>query len=290
MTSLATETTSARGRGRNDSHWRLPGRYVIFALVCVIAFATSYPLVWMMMTALKTEAAIAADPLSLLPASPQPQNFVEAWRAIQPFFINSVLLAVLSVSGVLVVSSLAGYAFARLDFPGKSIAFLLILATAIVPNIVYILPQYLMFQRIGWIDTFYPLWVPRAMTPVFGTFLMRQAFMTLPRELEEAGLMDGANRFQIFLLIMLPQTAPALAAVAIFTFIESWNDLLGPLIFVNSIELQTLPLALAQFQGQFFTTVSTLMAASTITVAPVIILYLVAQRYFVEGITTTGLK
>lgn len=243
-----------------------------------------------MMTALKTEAAIAADPLSLLPASPQPQNFVEAWRAIQPFFINSVLLAVLSVSGVLVVSSLAGYAFARLDFPGKSIAFLLILATAIVPNIVYILPQYLMFQRIGWIDTFYPLWVPRAMTPVFGTFLMRQAFMTLPRELEEAGLMDGANRFQIFLLIMLPQTAPALAAVAIFTFIESWNDLLGPLIFVNSIELQTLPLALAQFQGQFFTTVSTLMAASTITVAPVIILYLVAQRYFVEGINTTGLK
>ena len=290
MTALAAGTTSARGQRRNSPHWRLRGRYVVFALVCVIAFATSYPLVWMIMTALKTEAAIAADPLSLLPTSPQPQNFVEAWRALQPFFINSVLLAVLSVSGVLVVASLAGYAFARLNFPGKTIAFLLILATAIIPGIVYILPQYLMFQRIGWIDTFYPLWVPRAMTPVFGTFLMRQAFMTLPRELEEAGLIDGANRFQVFLLIMLPQTGPALAAVAIFTFIESWNDLLGPLIFVNSIELQTLPLALAQFQGQFFTTVSTLMAASTITVAPVIILYLVAQRYFVEGITTTGLK
>lgn len=293
---MAADTLSGVLSGQRRAWWLGPRltprrrRALVFMLVCLITFVAIYPLIWMLVTSLKSEAEIAQNPVGLMLNEPQPQNYLEAWEAVRPFFLNSVMLAALSVTGVLVVSSLAGYAFARLSFPGKNIAFLLILATAIVPSVVYMLPQYLLFQRIGWIDTFYPLWVPRAMTPVFGTFLMRQAFMTLPRELEDAALVDGANRFQVFLLVMLPQTKPALAAVGIFTFIESWNDLFGPLIFINSLEKQTLPLALAQFQGEFFTTVSTLMAASAITVIPVIVVYLFAQKYFVEAIATSGLK
>ena len=287
-------TTTAAAR-RPPSIWAqyFPdsgSRWILFLLSCSIAFVTLFPLIWMIITSLKPEAAVSADPLNLIPPYLEWSNYAQAWQAIAPFFFNSVMLGVINVIGVLIVSSMAGYAFARLEFPGKNLAFSLVLATAIVPGIVYLVPQYQLFQSLGWIDTYYPLWVPKVLTPVFGTFLMRQAFMTLPKELEDAALIDGAWRVQIFLLVMLPQTKPALAAVGIFTFIESWNDLFGPLIFVNSAQYQTLPIALAQFQGQFFTTVSILMAASTITVVPVVVMYLFAQKYFVQAITATGLK
>jgi multiple sugar transport system permease protein len=147
-----------------------------------------------------------------------------------------------------------------------------------------------MFQSFDWIDTHYPLWVPRILTPVFGTFLMRQAFKTLPQELEDAARVDGASTFTIYWRIMLPQVKPAMAAIGVFTFVESWNDLFGPLIFINSTELQTLPMALALFQGEFFTNISLLMAASTITIFPVLAIYLAAQKYFVQGIASTGMK
>jgi multiple sugar transport system permease protein len=263
------------------------GRYVVMT-----AFALAFlaPLLWMIGTSMRPEADIAANPLAFIPTRVDPQNYPAAISAILPFFLNSVKLAVFSVVGVLVVASLAGYAFARLPFRGKSILFGVVLATSIVPQIVYLLPQYALFQELGWIDTQYPLWIPRALTPVFGTFLLRQAFATLPKELEDAARLDGCTTFQIFWRVMLPQVKPALATVGVFTFVESWNDLFGPLIFINSTELQTLPLALSLFQGEFFTTISTLMAASTITVLPVLIVYAFAQRYFVEGIASSGLK
>lgn len=248
------------------------------------------PLLWMFSASLKTEADIAANPLSLIPQLWQPGNYVEAFTSISPFLWNSTKLAAINVVGVLVISSIAGYAFARLQFWGRDVAFLLVLATAIIPGIVLILPQYVIFQEIGWVDTHIPLWAPRVLTPVFGTFLMRQAFLGLPKELEEAAKVDGVTVFGIYARIMLPQVKPALAAVAVFTFVESWNDLFSPLVFINSTELQTLPVALAQFQGQYFSTTNILMAASAITVIPVLAVYLLAQRYFVEGLATSGLK
>jgi multiple sugar transport system permease protein len=282
---------AATSPGRRRPPRRLrPGRILLFVVMALIALSTLFPLIWMVLTSLKTEASISKAPLDLIPTSVQWSNYLSAWKQVAPFFLNSAFLAVISVAGVLIVASLAGYGFARLDFPGKSIAFSLVLATSIVPGIVYLIPQYILFQHIGWINTFYPLFLPRIMTPVFGTFLLRQAFLTLPKELEDAALVDGASRFLIYLRVMLPQVKPALAAVGIFTFIESWNDLFGPLIFINSTNLQTLPLALAQFQGDFFTTVSLLMAASTITVIPVLVVYLFFQKYFVQAITATGLK
>lgn len=263
------------------------GRLVIM-LALVVVFAA--PLLWMVNNSLRTETEIATSPLGLAGPDLQLGNYAVAGQAVAPFFLNSVKLAVLNVVGVLVIGSLAGYAFARMHFPGKGVLFAVVLATAIVPSIVYLIPQYALFQQLGWIDTHLPLWVPRVLTPVFATFLLRQAFLGLPRELEDAARIDGAGTLQIFARVMVPQVRPALAAVGIFTFIESWNDLFGPLIFINSTSLQTLPVALALFRGEFFTTVSTLMAASTLTVLPVLLVYLFAQQYIVEGITSSGVK
>ncbi|RCK70176.1 carbohydrate ABC transporter permease [Desertihabitans brevis] len=291
QTALPAAPGAEQGRGYRRRARRLSGWSfvrVLFMLALVVVFAT--PLLWMINSSLRTEAAIAADPLGLAGPRLELDNYAVAGEAVAPFFLNSVKLAVLNVVGVLLIGALAGYAFARMQFPGKGVLFAVVLATAIVPGIVYLIPQYALFQQLGWIDTHLPLWVPRVLTPVFATFLLRQAFLGLPRELEDAARIDGAGTLQIFFRVMIPQVKPALAAVGIFTFIESWNDLFGPLIFLNSTSLQTLPVALALFRGEFFTTVSTLMAASTLTVAPVLVVYLFAQRYIVEGITSSGVK
>lgn len=287
---IASRRTIPATSGANARAGRLVARSArfIFMLVLAIAFAT--PLLWMLATSLKSMSDLSANTLSLIPRPFVWSNYTEAFEAIQPFLWNSVELAFINVVGVLLVSSIAGYAFARLEFRGRDLAFLLVLATAIIPSIVLLIPQYVIFQRIGWIDTQLPLWVPRVLTPVFGTFLLRQAFMSLPRELDDAAKIDGVGVFGIYWRILLPQVKPAVAAVAVFTFIESWNDLFGPLIFINSTNLATLPLALAQFSGEYFSDTTLLMAASAISILPVIVVFLIAQRYFVQGIAASGLK
>lgn len=289
-TNRPTERSSRPAGIHNGRPLALAGRSGKLILMTMLAISFLTPLSWMLSASLKTEQDIAENPMGFIPQSWEWQNYAAAFESIRPFFINSAMLAAINVVGVLAIASVAGYAFGRLHFRGRDLAFSLVLATAIIPGIVLIIPQYIIFQQIGWVDTFYPLFLPRILTPVFGTFLLRQAFMTLPKELEEAAQLDGLNTFMIYARIMLPQVKPALAAVAVFTFVESWNDLFGPLIFINSTELQTLPIALAQFQGEFFSTTNLLMAASTITVVPVIAVYLIAQKYFVQGIATSGLK
>ena len=287
---IPTQRRVVVGTGTNTRTGRLLARWGRWILMLFLAIAFVLPLLWMLASSLKSEADISEHTLSLIPEHFQWNNYVQAFVAIRPFLFNSIELAVINVVGVLVIASIAGYGFARLRFPGRDAAFFLVLATAIIPGIVLLIPQYIIFHRIGWIDTQLPLWVPRVMTPVFGTFLLRQAFMTLPQELEDAAKVDGVSVFGIYARIMLPQIKPALAAVAVFTFIESWNDLFGPLIFINSTNLQTLPIALAQFSGEYFSTTSLLMAASTITIVPVLIVYVLAQKYFVQGIASSGLK
>jgi multiple sugar transport system permease protein len=269
---------------------RRANRTVHYAVMIVLALIFLLPLIWMLSTFLKTVAQTLTVPPTFWPPDPQWANYAEVWKLVPQFLYNSVKLAVLNVVGLLFVASLAGYAFARIDFPGRDIAFLLLLASAILPGIVYLLPQYILFRDVGWIDTHYPLWVPRVLTPVVGTFLLRQSFKTVPNELEDAARLDGCSTFQIYWRVMLPQVKPALAAVGILTFLESWNDLFGPLIFLNSAELQTLPVALALFQGEFFTQLNLLMAAATVSVLPVLVLFFAAQRYFIQGITMDGLK
>jgi multiple sugar transport system permease protein len=261
-----------------------------YAVMVLLAAAFVLPLAWMVGASLKNEGSVLGSPLELFPGHPQWHNYSEVFDVIPTFFYNSVKLAAVNVVGLLITSSLAGYGFARLKFPGRNVLFVLLLSTAMIPGIAYLIPQYLVFREIGWVDTQLPLWVPRVFTPVFATFLMRQYFMSLPQELEDAARVDGASTFQIYWRIMLPQTTPALGAIAIFTFLDSWNDLFGPLIYINSEELQTLPVALAQFQNEYFTQITLLMAGATIAVMPVIIVYLVAQKQFIRGITMTGIN
>lgn len=261
--------------------------YVVMAVLAVIFLA---PLLWMITASLKPENEVLVIPPTFIPRHFQFENYVEVWGVIPRFLYNSVKLAALTVGGVLIVTSMAGYAFARLEFWGRDVAFSILLSTLMVPSIVTLIPLYIIYRDIGWIDTHYPLWVPKVLHSVFAIFLLRQFFKQIPRDLEDAARVDGASTFQIYWRIMLPQVKPALAAVAIFSFLESWNDLFGPLIFLNSADLQTRPVALRLFQGEFFSQVTVLMAAATISILPVIVIFFSAQRYFLKGITMTGIK
>ncbi|TDW77894.1 carbohydrate ABC transporter permease [Kribbella pratensis] len=296
MTDLAIDDRPVLAGG-GDRQLPAPGKrkfqgrriiLMIFLILLALSFLT--PALWMLNASLRPEEHVMDFPPGFALSHPQWGNYATVLRNMPVYFLNSVKLAVLNVVGGLIVSSLAGYAFARLTWKGRDALFGIVLVTAIVPNIIYLLPQYILFQKIGWIDTLFPLWVPRVLTPVFGTFLMRQAFKSLPAGLEEAAQVDGASTFRTFLTIMVPQTKPALAAVAMFTFLDSWNDLFGPLIFLTSPEKQTLPIGLAQFQNEFYTQVGPLMAGATVTVIPVFVVFLLAQRYFIQGVTGSGFK
>ncbi|WP_432876775.1 carbohydrate ABC transporter permease [Kribbella sp. CA-245084] len=265
-------------------------RTMYYAMLTVLALGFLFPLLWMIGTSFKSGPDTVTHPSSIIPAHPTLANYADAFHILPRYLWNSIELAFLNVVFLLAVASLAGFAFARLDFPGRDLLFLVVLGSALVPGIVYLIPQYAVFRGWGWVDTHYPLWVPRAFTPVFGTFLMRQFFLGIPKELEEAARIDGAGVFTIFSQIMLPLGTPALATVALFTFVDSWNDLLGPLIFVNSQRLQTVPVALALFRGLEFSNTAALMAAATITIVPVFAVFILAQRYFVAGITLSGMK
>jgi multiple sugar transport system permease protein len=261
--------------------------YVVMTLLAVVFMA---PLVWMVGASLKPEADVLAIPPTFIPRQFEWNNYAEVWAVVPRFLYNSVKLAVFSVVGVVFVSSLAAYAFARIEFVGRDFAFSVLLSTLMVPGVVTLIPLYIIYRHIGWIDTHYPLWVPRVLHSVFAIFLLRQFFKQIPSDLEDAAEIDGASTFRIYWSIMLPQVKPALAAIGIFAFLDSWNDLFGPLIFLNSIENQTLPVALALFQGEFFSQVSVLMAGATLTVLPVLVVYFSAQKYFIQGITLTGIK
>jgi len=261
---------------------------IVFLILLSLSFLT--PGFWMLNASLRPEAKVLEFPPRLALLHPEWSNYRTVFSSIGPYLLNSIRLAALNVVGSCIVSSLAGFAFARLRFVGRDALFGVVLVTAIVPSVVYLLPQYILFQKFGWVDTLYPLWVPQILTPVFGTFLMRQAFKTLPVELDESARVDGASTFRIFVSIMVPLVKPAIASVAIFSFLGSWNDLFGPLIFLTSPEKQTLPIFLAEFQGEFATSVAPLMAAATVTVVPVLIIFLLAQRYFVQGVTGSALK
>ena len=286
----AVSLTSGRSIGTARRVRQSGPKALLYVVMIVIAVGFLLPLIWMISSSLKPEADVLTVPPSFIPKHPQWSNYSKVFDIIPRYFFNSVKLAVYNVLGVLITSSLAGFAFARLRFAGRNLFFTLLLSTAIIPGIIYLIPQYIIFSKIGWIDTHYPLWVPRVFTPVFATFLMRQSFMTLPQELEDAGRIDGASTFTIYLKVMLPQTKPSLAAIGMFTFLESWNDLFGPIIYLSSAKLETLPVAMAEFQGEYFSEVSLLMAAATVSVVPVLLVYLLTQRFFIQGITMTGLR
>jgi len=264
-------------------------KYVLMILIGVVMAA---PFLWMISTSLKPPDQIARIPPEWIPSRFVWRNYAEAWTAVpfHLFLLNSTKVSGLAVMGALFVCSLAGYSFAKVKFPGSGVVFGFLLATLMIPSAVRLIPLYIVFRRIGWIDTHYTLIVPPVVASTFGTFLMRQFFITLPSELEDSAWVDGCGVWSSYWRIMLPLAKPGLGVLAIFMFMSSWNELLGPLIFINTPEKMTAPLGLAAFQGEYGTLWGPLMAGSTIIMLPVTIVYLLFQRTFTEGIALSGLK
>lgn len=249
------------------------------------------PFVWMLLTSLKTLAEAVHVPPTILPEEYKWSNYSEVLKTIPflQFFFNTVIMTFGRTVGHLVFSTLAAYAFARINFPGRNFWFVVVLSLLMIPQQVVLIPQYLIMRDFGWLNSMYALIVPGLFT-AFGTFLMRQFFLTLPKDLEESGKLDGANHFQIFWHIMLPLVKSALIALTIFTILWSWNDLLWPLIVINSPEKMVLSTGIASLQGEHVTDYPLLMAGTTLAVWPMILIFFFLQRYFIEGIALTGSK
>jgi multiple sugar transport system permease protein len=272
---------------RRHRDWRpSPWHLVLIPIALVMAF----PLLWMLVTSLSTLAETRQFPPAL-PKSPDWSNFSQAWNG-SPFgrwLLNSAIVSLTCVVSNLVLCSLAGYAFARLRFPGSQIVFIGILATLMVPFQVVMIPTLLIVKHLGLVNTLPALIVPNLVTP-FGIYLLRQFFLTLPVELEEAALIDGASRFRILRSILLPLMGPPLSTVAVLTFLAVWNDFLWPLVVLSSPNTMTIQLGLATFQSAHYTNWPVLMAATLLSQLPVMLLFLAGQRFFVSSIANTGIK
>jgi multiple sugar transport system permease protein len=267
---------------------------LLYGPLTLLALVAVFPFWWMVVTSLKPETQVFAFPPQLWPASPRWDNFAEVLRR-QPFHLyywNSLYIAGLVTAGTCLLASISGYAFARLHFPLRNTLFLLLLSALMVPVEVTAVPQFILMRTLGLVNTHVPLILPPMLgaAGVFGVFLMRQFFLTIPIELEEAAKIDGLSPFGTFRKIMLPLAHSPFATLAIFTFLASWNEFLDPLIYLNSRNLYTLPLALASFTDEAGTAWHLLMAASVLATAPLVILFFVAQRRVIEGIALTGLK
>ena len=265
---------------------------VVYGLLLAGAVIFLLPFYWMVISALKPAYAVLDFPPRWLPIPPRWANFREALTYV-PFgryALNTLFITLFSVLGNLFSASLVAYGFARLRAPGKNALFLILLATMMLPYPVTMVPVFVIFSKLGWVNSFKPLIVPTFLGTPFYIFLLRQFFLTLPAELEDAARIDGANTAQILLYIILPLATPAMATVAIFTFQNTWNDFLGPLIYLNDQAHYTITLGLSFFRSTYQTNWSYLMAASLVTMLPMVVLFFFAQRLFIEGISLTGVK
>jgi multiple sugar transport system permease protein len=265
--------------------------FLIHLVLIVGSVAMVVPFLWMILTSLKTYAESIQVPPVIIPEDFQWGNYKEVFGLL-PFFkfmYNTVIVTVLRTVGQLFLCSLAAYAFARIEFPGRNILFILALSVLMVPGQVFLLPQYMIMVKLGWLNSLQAVIVP-GLFSAFGTFLLRQFFMGLPKELEEAARLDGCNHFQIYWKIMLPLAKPGLIALGIFTTLWSWNELMWPMIVNSSPESMTLSAGLSSLQGQYLTNYPILMAGSFLAILPMLILFIILQKQFIEGIAVTGGK
>jgi len=284
---LAVPVHSGRRRGILS----LGSRGLLYAALLVGAGVMLFPFVWMVSTSLTSDGQLFVTPPQLIPSPVQPDNYgrVADLYPILTFLRNSLLVALVSTSFQVLSSAMAAYAFARLRFRGADGLFLVYLATLMVPLPVIIAPLFIEMRYLGLINSYPGLILP-GVASAFGTFLLRQAFLTLPRELEEAAFVDGASHWTVFWRIVMPLSKPALATFGIFAFMASWNSFLWPLVITNSLDMMTLPVGLSNLQGQYTTAWNLVMAGSTISVIPILFVYLAAQRYVIQGFATSGIK
>jgi len=276
---------------KHHKYSRLFKNIIVYVIIYGLAFITLIPFLWMVLTSVKDIADIFSYPPKWWPEEFHFENYVNAFGAAPfgKYYLNSIFVAVTVTVGQLITCSMAAFAFARLKFKGRDALFYVFLGTMMIPYNVTMIPSFMILYWLGWIDTYHALIVP-GLASAFGTFLLRQFFLTIPKELEDAAYIDGASKLIVLWRIIVPLAKPALATLAIFTFMGVFNDFIWALIVLNSEEMYTVQLGLAIFRDRYVTDWDLLMAGSVTAVFPILIVFFVAQKYFIKGITLSGLK
>lgn len=267
-------------------------RGIAYAALIIGSLVSLIPFLWMFTSSFKDPQFVFADPPQWWPQPWLWSNYGKAFDKL-PFLLytwNTVKITGICLVGQVMSCSLVAYGFARMRFPGRSVIFIVLLSTMMLPAQVTMIPVFKIFSTMGWYDTFYPLTVPAFFGSAFFVFLLRQYFMTVPHEMDEAARIDGASTWQVYWKVLLPQARPALVTVALFSFMAHWNDFLGPLIYLSTPAKRTLALGLYAFQGQYSTDWNYLMAASTVVMLPPLILFFIGQKYFIQGVVISGVK
>lgn len=263
---------------------------ILFVILTLGAILILFPIAWMICTALKSAPEIAMYPPKLLPERPMFENFVIAWgkAPFTRYTINTLIIVFFCIIGNVFVNSFVSYGFAKVDFAGKNILFSCILATMMIPGFITLVPTYVIFSKLGWVNTYLPLIVPAFLGNAFHIFMMRQFYMTIPIELTEAARIDGAGHFYIWGKLMMPLVKPVMATIALIAFKGAWSDFQGPLLYLSDSKMYTLQLGLQVFKGQGFTEWNYLMAVSFLSMIPILILFFCFQNYFIEGMNVGG--
>src|SRR5215218_8137794 len=267
-------------------------RVLLYGLLILFALFFALPIIWMAITAIKPFNEWLTP--NFLPKNPTLNNFTSIFNdptlPVARWFFNSFIIATIFTTLIVVIDALAAYAYARMEFRGRKLLFALLLTTLIMPGIMFVIPNYITVAGLGWIGTYQGIIAP-GLASVFGVFFLRQFFLSLPRELEEAAYVDGANTWQTFFRVVLPLSGGAIATLAVITFLTSWNDFLWPLLMTGPVrQMQTMPVGLSTLQGQYTFDYGKLMAGALVLTLPVLLLYVLSQRYIIRSIATTGLK
>lgn len=267
-------------------------RIVTYALLIGLSIVFIFPFLWLVGTSLKPESEALSFPPTIIPETWKFSNYKDVFTMVNfgQYYWNSIIVTLLTVLGTVFSSTIVAYGFARIKAKGRDVWFILLLATMMLPPQVTMIPVYMIFSKLGWVNTFLPLIVPAFFGNAYFIFLLRQFFKTIPKELEESAFLDGCGTFGIFWRIILPLSVPAVITVALLSFMWTWNDFLGPLIYLNDDSMYTLALGILQFKGALIISWGPMMAASVLIILPLIIIFFVGQKYFIEGIATTGGK
>lgn len=287
MTTVTAKSSLAYSRKRRSQ----VGHFFLHLVMILLGLTFLMPLAWVVSTSLKLPGQVFITPIEWIPTEPQWSNYREVFERL-PFHLfirNSFYVTIMGTIGMVLSSLTVAFGLSRLRWPGRDLVFTVLLATMMLPGVVTMIPVFIIFKEIGWVGTFFPLWVPAWFGAAFYIFLMRQYMMTLPLELDEAAKIDGASSFRILWQVVAPLCGPAIATITIFAFLQHYNAFMEPLIYISDNEMFTLPLGLLWFKGRFGNFWHLVMAASMITIAPVIVLFFAAQRYFVQGAQFTGL-
>jgi multiple sugar transport system permease protein len=268
------------------------GKWIIHILLVLMSIVCIFPFFWLLRSSFMTSGEIFAMPMPWLPEPFLVDNYTKALTQVPfaTYFVNTLIVVLINMVGNIFSSSFTAFGFSRIEFKGRNFFFMLVLSTMMIPSSVILIPQFFGWKTVGAYDTFWPLIIPAFFVNAFFIFLLKQFYASIPKDYDEAAFMDGANYLTIYSKVILPLSRPALATVGVFTFMWNWNDFFGPLIYLKEREHYTLALGLQSFMGQYVSQWNYLMAASTVVIIPMIVLFFFAQRAFIEGITFSGIK